>query len=112
MTNYNDGNWHGWNGGECPVHPKSIVEAVWHDPKANRAGVSRQRPAREEVGPTLAWQHVVKFRVIKEHREPREFWLVPNSGDIMWVYSDQIRAKLIADGYGSGEVIHVREVLE
>jgi hypothetical protein len=29
MTDYNDGNWHGWQGGDCPVHPKSEVEGFW-----------------------------------------------------------------------------------
>lgn len=30
MTNYNDGNWHRWDGiGHCPVHSDSEVE-VWH----------------------------------------------------------------------------------
>ena len=24
MVDYNDGNWHGWDGGECPVHPESV----------------------------------------------------------------------------------------
>ena len=28
MTDYNDGKWHGWNGGECPVHPESELK-VW-----------------------------------------------------------------------------------
>ena len=28
MTNYNDGRWHGWNGGECPVHPETVVVVV------------------------------------------------------------------------------------
>ena len=28
MTSYNDGKWHGWNGGECPVHPETEVEFV------------------------------------------------------------------------------------
>jgi hypothetical protein len=26
-ADYNDGNWHDWRGGECPVHPKSEVKA-------------------------------------------------------------------------------------
>jgi hypothetical protein len=30
MTDYNDGEWHGWNGGECPVDPRAWVE-VWYD---------------------------------------------------------------------------------
>ena len=77
MTDYNDGNWHAWHGGECPVHPKSTVEAVWHDPRMERAGMTGPRPAKVENEPTLAWAHVVKFRVVKEYREPREGWAVP-----------------------------------
>ena len=76
--NYNDGLWHVWNGGECPVHPKTVVEAVWHDPNLNKAGMTGPRPAIEE-GIRLAWPHVVKFRVIRvirEHREPRVWWRV------------------------------------
>jgi len=28
MTDYNDGKIHGWNGGDCPVHPDTVVK-VW-----------------------------------------------------------------------------------
>lgn len=28
-VDYNDGKIHGWNGGECPVHPETVVMA-WH----------------------------------------------------------------------------------
>lgn len=28
MTDYNDGKIHGWNGGDCPVHPETEV-LVW-----------------------------------------------------------------------------------
>jgi hypothetical protein len=76
MTDYNDGNWRGWNGGECPVHPKSLVDYVWHDPRTERAGVNFRREAIEEDCPRLAWGNVVKFRVVKEFREPRECWSV------------------------------------
>lgn len=31
MTDYNDGKWHGWNGGKCPVHPKSNVCGIYMD---------------------------------------------------------------------------------
>ena len=68
MANYNDGLWHGWNGGECPVHPEAVVEVLL------RSGC--------EDGPAnvVDWDHkydpVIAFRVIKEHKEPREFWAV------------------------------------
>jgi hypothetical protein len=31
MTDYNDGKWHGWNGGECPVHPETQGDFVFED---------------------------------------------------------------------------------
>ena len=76
MTNYNDGKWHGWNGGECPVHPKTVVEGYWRNgittsacPSVYNTGVAG--------GLNFSWDGETRlhlFRVIKEHKEPREFW--------------------------------------
>ena len=103
MTDYNDGNWHIWNGGECPVHPKSVVEAVWHDPRMERAGMSGPRHAKVENEPTLAWVHVVKFRVVKAYREPVDGWIVQP------VFASAREAKTAFPG---STPIHVREVTE
>ena len=68
MVNYNDGKWHGWNGGECPVHPETVVEVQYNRRETHTAK-------------KFVWSHslsnadIVAFRVIKEHREPREWWL-------------------------------------
>lgn len=69
MTDYNDGRWHGWNGGECPVHPKTDTEYM------TRNGINYTRPAGH-----ISWESgfdssVIAFRVVKEHREPREVYL-------------------------------------
>jgi len=65
MTDYSDGNWHGWNGGECPVHPNSRIEArEW-------SGTRWTADAGDCDWTSMAWW----FRVIKEHREPRVFWV-------------------------------------
>jgi len=108
MADYNDGNWRDWNGGECPVHPKTTVEAVWHDPRMGRAGMTGPRPAKVENEPTLAWVHVVKFRVIKEYREPREWWMVKN-GSSSWAFNTAREAKTAYPGCAP---IHVKEVTE
>lgn len=107
MTNYNDGEWHLWDGGECPVHPKSVVEAVWHDPRMGCAGMSRPREAIENPGPSLAWAHVVKFRVVKEYREPRDFWICPEEGKFAAVIHEKDDGSFLKHGF-----IHVREVIE
>lgn len=73
MSDYNDGKWHGWNGGKCPVHLESIVEIAT---SGTRGGVCQDRAG------TFIWSGsdylgnpIVAFRVVKEHREPREFWV-------------------------------------
>jgi len=97
--NYNDGNWHGWNGGECPVHPETEIDAMYDDGMR----VSGKAGGKKYVGWT--WEgngsKVIAFRVVKEYREPqkpREWWIKPDSGVVCQIHKI---------GY-----IHVREVLE
>lgn len=116
MTDYNDGMWHGWNGGECPVHPKSEVEAVWHDPNYETAGMTGPRRAKEDdhMGPTLAWGHVVKFRVITPYREPRVMWGVLRTLRNTEDEAKQFLDELVAEnpGLDFGTVTKWQEVIE
>lgn len=83
MTNYNDGNWHGWNGGECPVHPETLIEARY-ETSANSAEFDAAQIKAKDRAPGC-WQHragfngIIAFRVVKEHREPVEAWFVNTS---------------------------------
>lgn len=105
MTDYNDGKWHGWNGGECPVHHKTTVEVATAPPIG---GVN------EGMANRFVWDHadylgnpIIAFRVIKEHREPSDFWIGYN-----WVAYASLEAAHGSFGTASGKPIHVREVLE
>lgn len=75
MTDYNDGKWHGWNGGECPVHPDSLVVTVWKykDDDEVRQTLNRG-PARENIWEGNEHGDVIAFCVLKPHREPIVFW--------------------------------------
>lgn len=101
MVDYNDGNWHGWNGGECPVHPDSVVEYVW---------VGSCGPVVEEESANMVcWKgykgsFIAAFRVVKEHKEPREFWI-----DVHGCVHDDLESARFASPYASP--IHVREVV-
>jgi hypothetical protein len=65
---YNDGKWHGWNGGECPVHPESVVEVLTTYPGKND-GFAGSFTWDDQDG----FGHwIVAFRVITPYREPRE----------------------------------------
>ena len=73
-TDYNDGRWHGWNGGECPVHPQTVVEVVkcqGRDAVADNAATADGYIWAE--GHTI--YPIIAFRVVKEYREPRYVWL-------------------------------------
>jgi hypothetical protein len=97
MTNYNDGSWHGWNGGECPVHEDSRVDIVWLEDNGVVKIIHDAR-AGDKAFDGNGFGSLIAFRVIREHREPREFWISLNNGGIF--NSPQENA------------IHVREVIE
>ncbi len=102
MPNYNDGKWHLWNGEDTKpagIHNKSVVENIWHDERARLTGHNTQVAGKDEFGNSISWEQTLKFRVIKAHKEPREFWICP---DQMLAYADDHR----------DDHIHVREVLE
>ena len=89
MTNYNDGEWHAWGGGECPVHPKSHIDIV-----TISALQIFNRKARitdwDSDNPFL-------FRVVKEHKEPSELWATfDKEGVWTWVgHSNQDRPNAV-----------------
>ena len=70
MTNWNDGTIHGWNGGDCPVHPETMVE-VWF------RGLTTDTI---DAG-AVHWKHlglrgdIIAFRVVKPYVEPRVIWV-------------------------------------
>jgi len=103
VTNYNDGKWHGWNGGECPVHVDSIVEGVYL-----KDGELTEHSPLTDIAAKFDWCMenaftLIAFRVVKEHCEPREFWIaITDDGDKRIVYPP------LRGTYA--EVIHVREV--
>jgi len=99
MTDYNDGQIHGWNGGECPVHPKSRVEArEW-------SGVWLATEAEDCDWPSMRGC----FRVVKAYREPRVFWVneFPNNS-----FGDFHNTKEAADGCQTNRIACHRIVID
>jgi hypothetical protein len=70
MTDYNDGQIHGWNGGECPVHPETVVK-YW----MCCGGTD------ELMAGCLRWEHlsldtdIIAFQVVKAYVEPKVIWV-------------------------------------
>ena len=108
MIDYNDGNWHGWNGGECPVHPESVIDLKWMT-RDGLFGVDHER-----IASNYNWPTPCLFRVTKPYVEPpkpREFWV--NEYD--WGFDGVVESKAEADELADKSrirCIHVREVIE
>jgi len=70
MNDYNDGKIHVWNGGECPVHPKSEVMVYFHDGLLHWG-----------VAGSLSWKHsnrdsdIIKLQVVEPYVEPKAIWV-------------------------------------
>lgn len=106
MTDYNDGKWHAHNGGECPVHHKTVVEIqTYGDGGGNNEGAASSFLWSKED-----WRGnpIIAFRVLKEHKEPREFWLSKSDG---WIGIFETKEESECADLGS-EIIHVREITE
>ena len=91
MTDYNDGQIHGWNGGDCPVHPETVVK-YW-----TNSGEKYPYSAK-----CLRWKHtdeglgdIIAFRVVKEYVEPKVIWVneYPTGGT---VFNTEKSARLYA----------------
>ncbi len=66
MTDYNDGEWHGWNGGECPVNPEAVVDVV----SINYDGSPERDTSNYALAADHCWVHdddgdIIAFRVVK-----------------------------------------------
>ena len=77
MTDYNDGKWHGWSGGECPVEVSPMSEVRWKNADGHED---------ETIAGPLNWtghrgSPVIAFRVTKPAPpKPREWHWNPGLG--------------------------------
>ena len=88
VRDYDNGQIHGWNGGECPVHPETTVE-VWF-----RGGGSSVT-----VATRLFWTHsdkggdIIAFKVVKAYVEPKVIWVNETTNIIFDAYTSKEAAR-------------------
>lgn len=71
MTDYNDGKWHFWSVGECPVHPESMIDMVWPSFMDGQRSFREERKAKE-----FSWnieRQPLMFRVTEPYHEPKTY---------------------------------------
>jgi hypothetical protein len=102
-----ENHWYGWNGGECPVHPETTIEAITvadKDPTFRLTG--------RAGGHHWGSGYIIAFRIIKLYREPRKAreWWIASSPNFFGHVAFGTYAE--ANKTSAHEIIHVREVLE
>ncbi len=96
MTDYNNGQIHGWNGGDCPVQTRDHVD-VWC-----RSGVLKSSLAGD-----FSWDHaearhfgrkddIIAFKVVKPYVEPKVIWVNEYADGTCWAGFDEETAKMCA----------------
>lgn len=90
MNDYNNGQIHGWNGGECPVHPKSEVMFWFRGMSGyvNDAATAHSWQHRNYVGDIIA------FQVTKPYVEPKTIWVNehPDRDPIAYASEEEARS--------------------
>ena len=106
MTDYNNGQIWGWNGGECPVHPETEVK-YWRC--CGGTG--------ELMAGCLHWGHlsldtdIIAFQVVKAYVEPKVIWVNEYKGGCNWtVYSTKDEATESAAPYATRIAVKYVEV--
>jgi hypothetical protein len=111
MTDYNDGKWHGWNGGECPVDPDSLIVCAYRSCSTDATGQYAGMGTRAGLAP---WSDVIAFRVTKPAPpKQREWWAVGLHLHKSEADAQAFLAELNArhPDMDFGPITHVREVL-
>lgn len=91
VPDWNNGKIHGWNGGECPVHPETLVK-TWR----RIGGCEPNLPAKK-----MEWGHlkhcgdIIAFQVVKAYVEPKVIW-VNEYPDELAAYPDEQSARSVA----------------
>ena len=92
MTDYNNGQIHGWNGGDCPVHSETVVKYWMRDGKS----------VNERQAKNIRWGHIeshgdiIAFQVVKAYVEPKVIWVNEYADGTCWAGFDEETAKMCA----------------
>ena len=117
MTDYITGQWYGWNDGECPVHPETVVDVLSFDSPSNEPFYRHKAKNmywENDVGPS----NIICFRIVTPYVEPEpklECWNVYNEdGSYSSTKLTENSANIHAGMYcgANGRVVHMIEADE
>ena len=94
MNDYNDGQIHGWNGGECPVHPDTRI-IFWTNEGRFEADANHCRWSKDTTGLD---PDVIAFQVTKPYVEPKVIWVNEYKSEV-FAFKSENAAKSHANSY-------------
>lgn len=100
-VDYNDGEFHIWKGGECPVHPKSKVRGF------EKNGTTWLAYAKDNDWPSFRGVFCVTSPYV-EPAKPREYWILGGCE----AYDSEQEATDACSSLMHPSIVHVREVTE
>ena len=106
-VDYNDGKIHGWNGGECPVHPKTMVECWTESGERDISNAEDWFWSCGDQGDNL-----IAFRVIKVFKEPKTIWVNEWKDGSVCAYKTENMAKYNAYDNSTRIAVKYQEVIE
>lgn len=105
VRDYNNGQIHGWNGGDCPVHPETVVK-YWmrsgasYEVKARTPCWSHSLSRSDILSHTLSGSDIIAFQVVKAYVEParpaalKVIWVNETKGVVYEAYTSEEAARL------------------
>ena len=106
-VDYNDGKIHGWNGGECPVHPETVVLSWCKGGGCDKLTAKGLRWFHKDNGGDIA-----AFQVIKVFKDPKTIWVNEWDDGSYFVYENKDDAKKNKDRYTIRNAVKYQEVIE
>ena len=116
---YTKGQWYGWNGGECPVHPRTTVAVVTATSTGGFVNIDENfvHIYKSRLAGDLIWSRddetsIIAFRVVKHHVEPRVIWVNEYDGYGWLAHKTKEEAILFAGKYATRIAVRYVETPE
>lgn len=112
-SEYEVGKWYGWNGGECPVHPQTVVQVRLYDQNADTCDMVQ--PAADWNWSHTSLSEIVAFRIVTPYVEPkpkRECWIVFGGDSIVAACKTENDAKNLVGRPYNWSVVRMVEANE
>ena len=112
MTDYRDGKIHGWNGGECPVHPKDEVKVWLREDKAEDNGYGKGEEWVWKWHEDYNQSDIIAFKVVKKYVEPKTIWVNEYPGEFLAAHASKEEALESTSPSATRVAVKYQEIIE